>query len=120
MENSSVTFSTVMIRRGTRVARGIPARRLGSYILDKKILCTDEVSGDGRKWIRADQLRHLVPYFSVKTPIKEKQASASIFPQVESAPPEYSTAEMREVPLNSPGVKNELARLARMLEDINK
>jgi hypothetical protein len=123
MENSPVPFNTVMIRRGTRVARGIPARRLGSYILEKKILCTDEVSGDGLKWIRADQLRHLAPYFLRKTPVKENQEAASIFPQTESGQSQFAENppdEIHEVPHSPPGVENELARLARMLEDINK
>ena len=102
------------------MARGIPARKLGAYILDKKILCTDEVSGDGRKWIRADQLRHLAPYFSIKNSIKEKQEPASIFPQAESNSSEYSIAETQEVPHNPPGLETELVRLVRMLEDINK
>ena len=125
MENQSVPYNTVMIRRGIRIARGIPARRLVTYILDKKILCTDEVSGDGRKWIRADQLRHLAPYFLEKNPIEEHQEATSIFPQENLHKPTFSSCEnladeMQEIPVNPPGVENELAKLARMLEDINK
>ena len=105
------------------MARGIPARRLGWYIMEKKILCTDEVSGDGRKWIRADQLRHLAPYFLGKATVEAKPVAASIFPQAESGQSEYSehpSDDTQEVPFSPPGVENELAKLARMLEDINK
>ena len=125
MENQSVPYNTVMIRRGNRIARGIPARRLVAYILDKKILCTDEVSGNGRKWIRADQLRHLAPYFLDKASIEELQESASIFPEEDLLKHEFPGVEnliddMEEIPVNPPGVENDLAKLARMLEDINK
>lgn len=126
MDTSSRPFNTVMIRRGAKVARGIPARKLVAYIQEKKLLPTDEISGDGRRWTRIDQVRHLARYFNGDPKSEMVADPASIFPQEK----EITVSRWSEnflsrglsstPPSRPPGVENELARLAKMLEDINK
>ena len=53
----------VMIRRGTSKVSNVPAENLVTFIREKVLLGTDELSGDGNSWIRVDRHYQLRKYF---------------------------------------------------------
>ena len=53
----------VMIRRGTSKVSNVPSENLVTFIREKVLLGTDELSGDGNSWIRVDRHYQLRKYF---------------------------------------------------------
>lgn len=116
---------TVMIRRGAKVVQGIPTKMLVPYIEGRKLLRTDEISGDGKKWTRLDQHFQLARYFKDETSPEVLRDAPSPFPQDDdselAADTLYSQDEGAPASLpQSPLLKNQLDDLAQMLKDLNK
>lgn len=57
-------MKTVRIRRGNQVKNNIPPQGLVDQIKKGKLKNSDEISSDGKKWIRLDQHPQLTNYFS--------------------------------------------------------
>lgn len=56
-------LKTVQFRRDGKVSKDIPVKFVIPGIKTGKLLASDEISSDGRKWIRLDQAPHLSQYF---------------------------------------------------------
>ncbi len=126
-ENSPPALPDVMIRRGTRVVRGISTKMLIPYIESRKLLPSDEISLDGIKWVRLDQHRRLASYFSEEKTTRVLPEPPAVFPQDAEA---EDSKEMAPQPGESddapsslpepPGMQDELSRLAEILKDLNE
>ena len=54
----------VMIRRGPITFRSVSVQQLFAFIRNKVLLGPDEISGDGKSWIRVDRHYQLRKFFS--------------------------------------------------------
>ena len=54
----------VMIRRGSITFRSVPVQQLFTFIRKKVLLGADEISGDGKSWVRVDRHYQLRKFFS--------------------------------------------------------
>ena len=101
----------VMIRRGKTKVNNVSSQNLITFIRKKVLLGTDEISGDGKNWIRIDRHYQLRKYFLID---EERQATMELAgnPKLE----DYD--EMGE--LSPPSrLKGDLEELAGLLKDIN-
>jgi len=87
-----------MIRRGESKVSNIPSENLITFIRKRALLGTDELSGDGKNWIRVDRHYQLQKYF----PIDDEGQGAQV--------------EAGEL---SPDLKGNLEEVADLLKDIN-
>ena len=87
-----------MIRRGESKVSNIPSENLITFIRKRALLGTDELSGDGKNWIRVDRHYQLQKYF----PIDDEGLGAQV--------------EAGEL---SPDLKGNLEEVADLLKDIN-
>ena len=97
-------LKVVKIRRGNSKVSDVPAENLVTFIRKNILLGTDELSGDGKSWIRVDSHYQLRKYFSSdeKEEAKDKPGSDD---SVHFTPP--------------PGFKDDLKEIASLLKDIN-
>ena len=58
------TIKLVMVRRGAITIQNVPTQKLQTFIRKKALLGTDEISGDGKNWIRVDRHYQLGKFFS--------------------------------------------------------
>ena len=58
------SIKVVMIRRGPITFRSVPVQQLFAFIRNKILLGADEISGDGKSWIRVDHHYQLRKFFS--------------------------------------------------------
>ena len=58
----------VMIRRGSILTPNVPTQKLVSFIKEKVLLGADEISSDGKNWIRVD-CHYQLKKFLVNEPI---------------------------------------------------
>ena len=101
-------LKVVMIRRGNSNVTDVPADNLITFIRKNILLGTDELSGDGKSWIRVDQHYQLRKYFS-----SNEKEDALVVAQNKSSSDD-------PVPLKPPpSLKNELEEMASLLKDIN-
>jgi len=89
-----------MIRRGKTKVNNVSSQNLVTFIRKKVLLGTDELSGDGKNWIRIDRHYQLRKYFLID---EERQAGMELMGEL--SPP--------------PGLKGDLEELAVLLKDIN-
>ena len=54
----------VMIRRGPITFHSVPVQQLFNFIRKKVLLGADEISGDGKSWVRVDRHYQLRKFFS--------------------------------------------------------
>ena len=101
-------LKVVMIRRGNSNVSDVPADNLITFIRKNILLGTDELSGDGKSWVRVDQHYQLRKYFSSN----EKEESL-VVAQNKSG----SDNPLLFIP--PPSLKNELEEMASLLKDIN-
>ncbi|MFQ5450087.1 MAG: hypothetical protein ACE5E9_05625 [Nitrospinaceae bacterium] len=122
-ENIPPPVSTVMIRRGKKVAAGIPTKMLVPYIEGKRLLRSDEISVDGIRWLRLDQHHQLTRYFKDETSAQVLPDAPSPFPQEEDGELGVGPCYIEEEnPASHPQplrMEKELAKLADLLKDIN-
>ena len=57
-------IKVVMVRRGPITFRSVPVQQLFAFIRNKVLLGTDEISGDGKSWVRVDRHYQLRKFFS--------------------------------------------------------
>ena len=101
-------LKVVMIRRGNSNISDVPADNLITFIRKNILLGTDELSGDGKSWVRVDQHYQLRKYFSSN----EKEESLVVA--------QNKSGSDNPVPfIPPPSLKNELEEMASLLKDIN-
>lgn len=101
-------LKVVMIRRGNSKVSDVPAENLITFIRKNTLLGSDELSGDGKSWIRVDRHYQLRKYFSSD----EKEA---VVLGAQNKPGSDDPAPLKP----PPSFKNDLAEMARLLKDIN-
>ena len=58
------SIKVVMVRRGPITFRSVPVQQLFAFIRSKALLGADEISGDGKSWVRVDRHYQLRKFFS--------------------------------------------------------
>ena len=101
-------LKVVMIRRGNSKVSDVPTENLITFIRKNTLLGTDELSGDGKSWVRIDQHYQLRKYFS-----SNEKEEALVVAQNKSG------ADNPEPFIPPPSLKNELEEMASLLKDIN-
>lgn len=97
----------VMIRRGTSKVSNVPSENLVTFIREKVLLGTDELSGDGNSWIRVDQHYQLRKYFlSNEEAVLGFTSDSTPGSSAKFCPPS--------------DLKDELKEMVRLLKDINE
>ena len=80
-----IPATRVSIRRGHTVVRDVPTHSLIPRIREGRLHGDDEISGDGKRWVRLDRHHQLARYFN-------PEASAPNFlPDMEDRLSELST-----------------------------
>lgn len=104
-------LKVVMIRRGKGKLSNVSSQNLVTFIRRKVLLGTDELSGDGKSWIRVDRHYQLRKYFADN----EKGV-----PPIGLSGESKSVDSMEFGGLNPPpGLKDDLEKMAGLLRDIN-
>jgi len=113
--------NTVYIRRGSNIAQGFPVKLLIPYIECKKLLGSDEISGDGARWMRLDRHKVLARYFGSSAQwVPEAPSPFSEQPVAEEPGPAIRGDEAEETGAPPPGLEGQLSSLAKMLRDLNR
>tara|TARA_Y100000815_G_scaffold264488_1_gene280167 strand:+ start:516 stop:842 length:327 start_codon:yes stop_codon:yes gene_type:complete len=99
----------VMIRRGETKVTNVSSQNLTTFIRRKVLLGTDELSGDGKNWIRVDRHYQLRKYFP-----SDEEGPATMELAGKPKPGDY--IEVGEL---SPDHKGNLEEVADLLKDIN-
>jgi hypothetical protein len=98
----------VMIRRGNSTVSDVPAENLITFIRKNILLGTDELSGDGKSWIRVDRHYQLRKYF-----LSNEKEEALVVAQNKPSSDDPVTLKP------PPSLKNELEEMVGLLKDIN-
>ena len=100
-------IKVVMVRRGSITFRSVPIQQLFAFIRKKALLGADEISEDGKSWIRIDRHYQLRKFFSNEDPgIK-----------VSESEPDWSVEhENFEAPAH---IENKFQEVVDLLRDIN-
>ena len=99
----------VMIRRGKTIVNNVSSQNLVTFIRKKVLFGTDELSGDGKNWIRVDRHYQLRKYFP-----SDEEGPATMELAGKPKPGDY--IEVGEL---SPDHKGNLEEVADLLKDIN-
>ena len=97
----------VMIRRGSITFHSVPVQQLFTFIRKKVLLGADEISGDGKSWVRVDRHYQLRKFFS-------NEDNGSNFLESETNLSEEN--EKFEAQVN---LENQFQEVADLLKDIN-
>ena len=97
----------VMIRRGSITFHSVPVQQLFTFIRKKVLLGADEISGDGKSWVRVDRHYQLRKFFS-------NEDNGGNF--LESEPNLSEENEKFEAQAN---LENQFQEVADLLKDIN-
>ena len=103
MVQKTTPVKVVMVRRGSVTIPSVPTQKLRTFIRKRALLGSDEISGDGKSWVRVDSHFQLSKYFSAEG---NENNTAS----------QNGNAEFSERP---PNIENNLQELAELLKDIN-
>ena len=96
----------VMIRRGNSKVSNVPSENLVTFIRQKVLLGTDELSGDGNSWIRVDRHYQLRKYFlSNEEAVLGLERDSSFDDSAKFCPPS--------------DLKKDLKEMVNLLKDIN-
>ena len=98
-----------MIRRGETKVTNVSSQNLITFIRRKVLLGNDELSGDGKNWIRVDRHYQLRKYFP-----SDEEGPATMELAGKPKPGDY--IEVGEL---SPDHKGNLEGVADLLKDIN-
>ena len=98
-----------MIRRGETKVTNVSSQNLITFIRRKVLLGTDELSGDGKNWIRVDRHYQLRKYFP-----SDEEGTATM--ELAGKPKHGDYIEVGEL---SPDHKGNLEEVADLLKDIN-
>jgi len=97
----------VMIRRGSITFHSVPVQQLFTFVRKKFLLGADEISGDGKSWVRVDRHYQLRKFFS-------NEDNGGNF--LESEPNLSEENEKFEAHAN---LENQFQEVADLLKDIN-
>ena len=97
----------VMVRRGAITIPGVPTQKLKTFIRKKALLGSDEISGDGKSWVRVDRHYQLRQFFP-------KEMGDANVPQANQ-----ELNEELEFAKAPPDLENNLQEMADLLKDIN-
>ena len=97
----------VMVRRGGITTTNVPTQKLLTFIEKKALLGTDEISSDGKNWVRIDRHYQLRKFFPEK--IEEN------IPKVNRSE-HTGELEVSEIPAD---IKNKFKQVADLLNEIN-
>ena len=100
-------IKVVKIRRGSITFHSVPIQQLLASIRKKVLLGADEISGDGKSWIRVDRHYQLRKFFS-----NEDHGNKIL----ESEPDLSGEYENFETQVN---LENQFQEVADLLKDIN-
>ena len=98
----------VMVRRGLGNILSVPTKKLKSFIRKRALLGTDEISGDGKKWIQIDRHYQLRKFFPKN--IEENVLKVN----------KLDSADELEVSEISTDIKNKFRQVADLLNEINR
>ena len=98
----------VMIRRGATTTPNVSTQKLVSFIRKRVLLGADEISSDGKNWIRVDRHYQLRKFF----PNEDGQANIMKAKNDQSGEVKFSE--------RPPDLENQLQGVANLLRDINK
>ena len=102
------SIKLVMIRRGSIITPNVSTLKLVSFIRKRILLGADEISSDGKNWIRVDHHYQLRNFFS-ETDCHSKILKANIGVNEEVGFSERAA-----------GFENDLQEVANLLWEINK
>jgi hypothetical protein len=105
MVQKTTPVKVVMVRRGSVTIPSVPTQKLRTFIRKRALLGSDEISGDGKSWVRVDRHYQLSKLFSTEGN-ENNTANQS----------EDTDLEFSESP---PNIKNNLQEVADLLKDIN-
>ena len=97
----------VMIRRGSITFNSVPVQQLFTFIRKKVLLGADEISGDGKSWVRVDRHYQLRKFFSNEDyviKVSESEPDLSV---------EYENFETQA------NLENQFQEVADLLKEIN-
>jgi hypothetical protein len=100
MTQKTTPVKVVMVRRGSVTIPSVPTQKLRTFIRKRALLGSDEISGDGKSWVRADSHYQLSKFFSAEN--ENNSGDTDL--------------EFSESP---PNVENSLQEVADLLKDIN-
>lgn len=102
-------LKVVMIRRGSKQVSNVPTENLITFIRKKALLGSDELSGDGRSWIRVDSHYQLRKFFLNSKNSESSESMADTLNPTDS-----------DLALPPEGLKDDLERMAGLLKEINE
>jgi hypothetical protein len=105
MVQKTTPVKVVMVRRGSVTIPSVPTQKLRTFIRKRALLGSDEISGDGKSWVRVDRHYQLSKLFSTEG---NESNTAS---QNANTDLEFSASP--------PNIKNNLQEVADLLKDIN-
>ena len=97
-----------MIRRGAITTPNVPTQKLVSFIRKRALLGADEISSDGKKWIRVDRHYQLRKFFS------NGDSQTNVLKATNHLCGEVEISE------RPPYLENDLQGVANLLREINK
>tara|TARA_Y100001934_G_C11985253_1_gene600550 strand:+ start:120 stop:440 length:321 start_codon:yes stop_codon:yes gene_type:complete len=98
----------VMIRRGATTTPNVSTQKLVSFIRKRVLLGADEISSDGKNWIRVDRHYQLKEFFS------KEDSQKNVLKVTNDLSNEV------EISVSPPDLENELQEVANLLREINK
>ena len=101
MTQKTTPVKVVMVRRGSVTIPSVPTQKLRTFIRKRALLGSDEISGDGKSWVRADSHYQLSKFFTAED---GKNNSGDTDLKFSESPP---------------NVESNLKEVADLLKDIN-
>ncbi len=105
MVEKTTPVKVVMVRRGSVTIPSVPTQKLRTFIRKRALLGSDEISGDGKSWVRVDSHYRLSKFFSAEGSENNDATQSG-----------DSDLEFSESP---PNIENNLQEVADLLKDIN-
>lgn len=105
MVQKTPPIKVVMVRRGSVTIPSVPTQKLQTFIRKRALLGSDEISGDGKSWVRVDSHYQLSKFFSA---VGNENNTAS----------QNGNTDL-EFPESPPNIENNLQEMAELLKDIN-
>ena len=105
MSHKSTPVKVVMVRRGSVTIPSVPTQKLRTFIRKRALLGSDEISGDGKSWVRADSHYQLSKFFTSEDGKNNSTSQSG-----------NTGLEFSESP---PNVESNLQEVVDLLKDIN-
>jgi hypothetical protein len=105
MIQKTTPVKVVMVRRGSVTIPSVPTQKLRTFIRKRALLGSDEISGDGKNWVRADSHYQLSKFFTAE------DGENNSVRQSGDTDLEFSENQLK--------VQNNFQEVADLLKDIN-